>query len=209
MRHNYNYLLYHKYHYYKPYIFHQHNFHFKEPYQQSIALVAIVRRNLCGCILSMLIFLPDSRTRISTPLIFNLSYGASKVVNNAGLSSWRLLIFKYVSLDVCSLCGASLDKFLSSTSCNFFICAMLKKSAISFNMHTNFSSMLVLYSFHTNILPQHNCQNFLFSFYNFIKQTYAILKSHRFYIILSQLIFLLLLHPNYHLPIQNILFFSS
>ena len=33
----------------------------------------------------MLIFLPSSRTRISTPLIFNLSYGASKVVNNAGL----------------------------------------------------------------------------------------------------------------------------
>ena len=37
MRYNYNYLLYHKYHYYKPYIFHQHNFHSKESYQQSIA----------------------------------------------------------------------------------------------------------------------------------------------------------------------------
>ena len=59
----------------------------------SIALVAIVLRNLCGCILTKFNEFPSSRRRISTPLIFNLSYGAKSDTNNAGL--WSTLLWIY------------------------------------------------------------------------------------------------------------------
>ena len=58
----------------------------------SIARVAMVLRNLCGCILLRLRLPPNCRIRISTPLIFNLSYGESNVTNNAGLLSFLLAI---------------------------------------------------------------------------------------------------------------------
>lgn len=54
----------------------------------SIALVAMDLRNLCGWIRSSCSFLPRLRSRISTPLIFNRSYGASNVTNKALLSSF-------------------------------------------------------------------------------------------------------------------------
>ena len=56
-------------------------------------LVAIVLRNLCGWIRSNPSSLPNCLKRISTPLIFKRSYGASKVTNNAGFLSFLLSIY--------------------------------------------------------------------------------------------------------------------
>jgi len=59
----------------------------------SIAFVANVLLNLCGCTLSNPIFLPIFLSIISTPLISSLSYGFKRPTKRASLSSF--LEFKY------------------------------------------------------------------------------------------------------------------
>lgn len=54
----------------------------------SIAFVANVLLNLCGCTLSSPIFLPIFLSIISTPLISSLSYGFKRLTKRASLSSF-------------------------------------------------------------------------------------------------------------------------
>jgi len=54
----------------------------------SMAFVANVLLNLCGCTLSNPIFLPIFRSIISTPLISSLSYGFKRLTKRASLSSF-------------------------------------------------------------------------------------------------------------------------
>ena len=56
----------------------------------SIAIVASVRLNLCGCTLLSPNCFPNSLRRTSTPPIFNLSCGDFNETNSAGLLSFLL-----------------------------------------------------------------------------------------------------------------------
>ena len=59
----------------------------------SMAEVASVRRNLCGCTFVKLKRLPRSRSRVSTPPIISRSCGAFNETNSAGFASVRSLSY--------------------------------------------------------------------------------------------------------------------
>ena len=94
-----------------------------------MAIVASVRRNLCGCTFGMFSRLPISRSRCSIPPICIRSCGARNVTKSAGLSSVRLsryscrcslaLASKYTILSLSPLPNTTHSRSAKSISSRF------------------------------------------------------------------------------------------